>query len=125
MSSRDPDDVEAYERDLANVTIGPLQPLTRSIEIREYDPAWPGLYEREKQRLRAILGDRVVRVEHVGSTTVPGLPAKPIIDIGLEVPDSAAEDTYVPALETAGYEPQRHQATKTSYRFFVAWCLGG
>ena len=52
---------------------------------------------------RLALGDRVVRIEHTGSTSVPGLSAKPIIDISLEVPDSADEETYVPSLEAAGY----------------------
>lgn len=103
MSSRDPEDVEAYERDLAPITIGGPQPLTAPIEIREYDPAWPAHYAREEARIRAVLGDRIVSIEHVGSTAVPGLDAKPIIDIGLEVPCSAAEETYVPDLEAAGY----------------------
>ena len=77
--------------------------LQAPIELREYDPAWPALYEREAARIRAILGDRVVRLEHAGSTSVPALPAKPIIDIVLEVPDSADEAAYAPDLEAAGY----------------------
>jgi GrpB-like predicted nucleotidyltransferase (UPF0157 family) len=97
------DDAGAYERDLAEIWIGGPQRLSGPIEIREYDPAWPALFEREAARIREVLGDRVVRLEHVGSTSVPGLPAKPIVDIGLEVPDSAAEDRYVPDLEAAGY----------------------
>ena len=103
MGSRDPGDVDAYERDLAKVTIGGPTPLTGPIEISEYDPGWPALYEREAARIRSILGDRVVRLEHVGSTSVPGLAAKPIIDVGLEVPDPAAEEEYVPDMEAAGY----------------------
>src|SRR3989442_4945930 len=82
---RDPDDAAAYEEDLAKVTIGGPRVLTGRIEIREYDPAWPDLYAREAERIRVVLGDRVVRLEHGGSTSVPGLPAKPIIDIVLEV----------------------------------------
>jgi GrpB-like predicted nucleotidyltransferase (UPF0157 family) len=50
-----------------------------------------------------VLGDRVVRLEHAGSTAVPGLPAKPIVDMVLEVPDSADERAYVPDMEAAGY----------------------
>ena len=103
MSTRDPDDVAAYERDLAEVTIGGPRPLPGSVEIHDYDPDWPRLYEREEERIRAVLGDRVIRIEHVGSTSVPGLPAKPLIDVALEVPDSADEAAYVPALEAAGY----------------------
>ena len=101
--ARDPTDVEAYERELAEVVIGDLRPLTQPIEIREYDPDWPALYAREEARIRAALGERVIRLEHAGSTSVPGLPAKPLIDIVLEVPDSAAEASYVPDLEAAGY----------------------
>jgi GrpB-like predicted nucleotidyltransferase (UPF0157 family) len=103
MSIRDPYDVEAYDRELARVRIGGAVPLPGPIEIRRYDPEWPALYEREEARIRAVLGDRLVRIEHVGSTAVPDLPAKPLIDIGLEVPDSAAEEAYVPDLESAGY----------------------
>ena len=50
-----------------------------------------------------VLGDRALRVEHVGSTSIPGLAAKPIIDMLLVVGDSAAEASYVPAMENAGY----------------------
>ncbi len=100
---RDPEDVAAYDRELARVTIGGPQPLAGRIELAEYDPAWPALYAREERRLRSLLGERAVRVEHVGSTAVPGLPAKPIVDVGLEVPDSADEAAYVPDLEAAGY----------------------
>jgi GrpB-like predicted nucleotidyltransferase (UPF0157 family) len=100
---RDPSDIAAYDKELPEVTIGGPQVLTGRIEIREYDPAWPELYAREAERIRAVLGDRVVRLEHGGSTSVPGLPAKPIIDIVLEVPDSSDELAYVPDLEAAGY----------------------
>jgi GrpB-like predicted nucleotidyltransferase (UPF0157 family) len=85
------------------VTVGELKPLSREIEIHDYDPRWPELYVREERRIRAALGDRVIRIEHTGSTSVPGLAAKPIVDIALEVPDSADEASYVPALEAAGY----------------------
>jgi GrpB-like predicted nucleotidyltransferase (UPF0157 family) len=64
---------------------------------------WPRLFEREAERIRAALGERVVLLEHVGSTSVPGLAAKPKIDILLAVADSADEPSYVPALEGAGY----------------------
>jgi GrpB-like predicted nucleotidyltransferase (UPF0157 family) len=103
LTPRDPDDVTAYDRDLAQVTIGGPRPLAGPIEIHDYDPDWPRLYEREEERIRAVLGDRVIRIEHVGSTSVPGLPAKPLIDVALEVPDSADEAAYVPALEATGY----------------------
>jgi GrpB-like predicted nucleotidyltransferase (UPF0157 family) len=103
MSQPDPTDLEWYERELARVTVGGARPLERPIEIRDYDPEWPRLYEREEARIRAALGGRAIRIEHVGSTSVRGLAAKPIVDVALEVPDSAAEPEYVPALEAAGY----------------------
>ena len=103
MAQRDPTDVAAYDEELAKVTIGGPRPLAGPIEINEYDPTWPRWYEREAARIRAALGNRVIRIEHVGSTSVPDLPAKPIIDIVLEVPDSADETAYVPELEAAGY----------------------
>jgi GrpB-like predicted nucleotidyltransferase (UPF0157 family) len=77
--------------------------LDGPVTIVDYDPAWPGLYEREQTRIVAILGERVVRIDHTGSTSVPGLAAKPVIDITLVVPDSSDEPAYVPDLEEAGY----------------------
>jgi GrpB-like predicted nucleotidyltransferase (UPF0157 family) len=67
------------------------------------DPSWPGMFEQESERIRSILGDRARLLEHVGSTSVPGLSAKPIIDIALGVEDSADESSYLPDLEAAGY----------------------
>jgi GrpB-like predicted nucleotidyltransferase (UPF0157 family) len=103
MVSRDPYDVAWYDEYLDQITRGNVQLLTRPIEIDEYDPEWPRLYAREEERIRSVLGDRVVRVEHAGSTSVPGLPAKPIVDVVLEVPDSGDEPSYVPDLKGAGY----------------------
>jgi GrpB-like predicted nucleotidyltransferase (UPF0157 family) len=77
--------------------------LTGKIQVVDYDPDWPRLFEREAERIRDVLGERVVQLEHVGSTSVPGLAAKPIIDILLEVPDSSDEPAYAPDLEAAGY----------------------
>ncbi len=91
------------DEDIHAATIGPVEVLDRPIELAEYDPAWPGLFAREAQRIRAALGNRVKLLEHVGSTSVPGLVAKPRIDMLLVVPSSADEPSYVPALEAAGY----------------------
>jgi GrpB-like predicted nucleotidyltransferase (UPF0157 family) len=103
MGLRDPNDVAAYDEALGKVTIGGPELLTGRIEICAYDPAWPGAFAREAERIRAVLGDRVVRLEHVGSTSVPGLSAKPVIDIVLEVPDSSDEPVYILDLEAAGF----------------------
>ena len=102
------------EEELRAVTVGELQPLSGQIELVDYDPAWPGLFEREAERIRAALGERAVLVEHTGSTSVPGLAAKPIIDMTLAVPDSGDEEAYAPALEARGYvlrirEPDWHE----------------
>ncbi|MBB4684673.1 GrpB-like predicted nucleotidyltransferase (UPF0157 family) [Amycolatopsis jiangsuensis] len=83
--------------------VGAAPKLGTTVTLLEYNPEWPRLYEREAARLRTVLGDRVVLLEHVGSTSVPGLAAKPIVDILLEVPDSDDEPAYVPTLEAAGY----------------------
>jgi len=85
-------------------TIGELTPRSAPIEIVDYDPEWPRRFEREAAGIRSALGGRALRIEHAGSTAVPGLPAKPIIDMVLVVADSADEPAYVPALEAAGYE---------------------
>jgi GrpB-like predicted nucleotidyltransferase (UPF0157 family) len=103
MTVRDPDDVAAYDEDMAKTWVGPPPTLRTRIEIRDYDPEWPRLFEREAARVRSVLGDRVVRLEHAGSTSVPGLPAKPIIDMVLELPDSSDEPAYLPDMEAAGY----------------------
>lgn len=77
--------------------------LDAPITLVEYDPEWPRLFAREESRIRAALGDRVLLLEHCGSTSVPGLAAKPIVDMVLCVRDSAGEPSYLPALEAAGY----------------------
>ena len=84
------------------------------IRLMPYDPDWPARFDREAARLRRVLGDRVLLLEHAGSTSVPGLAAKPIIDIVLAVADSSDEAEYLAALESAGYrfhlrEPQWHE----------------
>jgi GrpB-like predicted nucleotidyltransferase (UPF0157 family) len=102
------------EEYLRRSTIGELAPLAGRILLVDYDPQWPDRFQNEARRIRTALGDQALRIEHVGSTSVPGLCAKPIIDIVLVVTDSADESTYAPALETAGYrlrirEPDWHE----------------
>lgn len=88
------------------------------IQLAEYDPVWPALYAREEERIRAILGERVRRLEHVGSTAVPGLAAKPVIDMMLAVPESADEPAYVPDMERAGYVLRIREAEWFEHRLF-------
>jgi GrpB-like predicted nucleotidyltransferase (UPF0157 family) len=73
------------------------------IVMVEYDPQWPELFQREAERIRATLGRHVLQLEHIGSTSVPGLAAKPTVDILLAVDDSADESGYLPALVSARY----------------------
>ena len=70
-----------------------------------YDPDWPRSFGREADRLRSVLGDVALRIEHVGSTSVPGLVAEPVVDVLLVVPDSADEPRCVPRLQ-AGPDPR-------------------
>jgi GrpB-like predicted nucleotidyltransferase (UPF0157 family) len=70
--------------------------------VVDYDPAWPLTYERWRQRVAAALGRTAIRIEHVGSTSVPGLAAKPITDIQVSVADLGAEPGYVPPLQAIG-----------------------
>jgi len=88
------------------------------ITIVEYDPRWPELFRREADRIHAALGDRALLVEHSGSTAVPGLAAKPVIDITLAVADSAGEAAYAPALAGAGYVLRIRELEWHQHRMF-------
>ncbi len=95
-------------------TIGELRPLSAPIVLVPYDPVWPDRFQHESPKIRTALGERALRIEHVGSTSVPGLPAKPIVDILLVVVASANEVEYASALEGAGFrlhirEPGWHE----------------
>jgi len=92
---------DPIEERFREVLIGGIEP--RTIVIADYDPAWPERFRREEAKIRTVLGEEALAVEHIGSTSVPGLAAKPIVDILLVVEDSAAEASYLPALEQAGY----------------------
>jgi shikimate dehydrogenase len=85
------------------VTIGELEPFGVPVVVTDYNPEWPAWFAAEKARIHRALGQRALRIEHTGSTAVPGLAAKPVIDILLLVADPADEPAYVPALERAGY----------------------
>ncbi len=95
--------VPLTEEQIRAAHVGELASLVGPIQIFDYDPEWPRLFEHEAERVLATLGDRVLLVEHVGSTSVPGLAAKPKIDMLLVVANSADESAYVPALEAAAY----------------------
>lgn len=77
----------------------------RKIRVVPYDPQWPQKFVAEAAVLRRILGDEIVAMHHVGSTAVPGLKAKPIIDILVEVRDITRIEAYNEAMRAHGYEP--------------------
>ena len=84
------------------------------VSIEPYDPEWPERFRRTADAIRTAIGPVALNIEHVGSTSVPGLAAKDIIDIDLTVADPRDEHTYVPPLEAIGYqltvrEPSFHQ----------------
>jgi GrpB-like predicted nucleotidyltransferase (UPF0157 family) len=138
MSNSDADEdhvPSAGELRIRAATIGEPQRIDGAIELCVYDESWPLLYEREAERVNAVLVDQMLLLEHVGSTSVPGLPAKPIIDMLLVVADSAREDAYVPPMEAAGYvlrirEPDWYQHrlfkgpdTNINLHVFSAGCI--
>jgi GrpB-like predicted nucleotidyltransferase (UPF0157 family) len=112
--SRDPPNPMTEEQ-IRRITVGPApKQLSGKIVLADYDAKWPALFARENERIKSALGAKALSVEHVGSTSVPGLPAKPIIDILLVVESSADEKAYLPMLEAAGYllrirEPDWHE----------------
>jgi len=91
------------EEELRQAWVEEPPKLDGRVQLAEYDPGWAGQYEEQAARIRSALGGRVLLLEHIGSTSVPGLAAKPVIDILLVVADPADEDAYVPPLEQAGY----------------------
>ena len=88
---------------LASVTIGERKPFDERIVLAPYDQDWPEEFVRQAHRIRGSLSDKVLLLEHVGSTSVPGLSAKPVIDMVLSVANSADESAYVPHLEDQGF----------------------
>jgi GrpB-like predicted nucleotidyltransferase (UPF0157 family)/ribosomal protein S18 acetylase RimI-like enzyme len=110
------DDLGADDRDRLAAEVMPIQfpgfevvaGSTRSVrdpvEVMPCDPAWPDRFALVRQRLADALGDVAVRIEHVGSTAVPGLAAKPIVDIQVSVGDVEDEPSYLPGVERAAAE---------------------
>lgn len=110
----------ASEEQILAANIGKPLMLNSTIELQPYDSAWPSRYAALARDIRAALGAEVLQLEHIGSTSIPGLSAKPVIDIVLAVADSAEESPYVPPLEGLGYvlkirEPDwfQHRLLKT------------
>lgn len=89
------------------------------VVLAEHSPAWAQLFRNEEQRIRAILGRVAVVVEHVGSTAVPGLPAKPVVDVCLGVPDPRDEPRYITQLTRIGYRLRIREPEWFEHRLLV------
>jgi GrpB-like predicted nucleotidyltransferase (UPF0157 family) len=92
-----------------------------AIAVVDSDPRWATQFAELAGRIRRALGDRVLDLEHIGSTSVPDLPAKPVIDICLSVEDSTDEAAYVPALENAGFKLSLREPSWHQHRCLVTW----
>lgn len=88
------------------------------IRIHEYDSNWPRKFETHARIIAGALGDGALLIEHIGSTSVPGLGAKPIVDILLVVADSTDESTYLPQLEAVGYVLRVREPDWNEHRMF-------
>lgn len=92
----------------------------RQLELKNYDDRWPSMYLDHQHRIGHALSATEVEIEHIGSTSVPGLAAKPIIDIVVTVHDITAEEDYLDVLVAAGYELRvrepRHRMLRTPVR---------
>jgi GrpB-like predicted nucleotidyltransferase (UPF0157 family) len=111
--------VPATADELAKITVnGPPAQLRERVRILDYDPAWPAMFDVAATRIRAALGERVLALEHVGSTSVPGLAAKPLIDIDLIVADSSDEADYLATLEGIGFELRIREPHWYEHRMF-------
>jgi len=103
---------------ILEVTVGERHPLNGTIYLAPYDPAWSSLFTQLEQRIQEALKDDVLLLEHVGSTSVPGLSAKPIIDIVLAVADSSDEASYVERLEQKGFKLRIREPDWYEHRMF-------
>jgi GrpB-like predicted nucleotidyltransferase (UPF0157 family) len=107
--------VAAVDRRIPDAMSEPLGLESGAVRLVPYDPRWPGLFEEAARELGHALGARALGIHHVGSTAIPGLPAKPVLDLLVSVPDLDAALALVPLLEPLGYElrpgdaiPDRH-----------------
>jgi GrpB-like predicted nucleotidyltransferase (UPF0157 family) len=97
-----------------------MNPIDQTIIIVvvSYDPAWPGMFQEEAARIAAVFGDELLSIHHIGSTAVPGLAAKPIIDILPIVRNIEKVDSFNEEMTGLGYEP-RGEYGIPGRRFFV------
>lgn len=108
----------ASEDYLREVTIGNLAELSGKIILQEYNPRWEQMFRQQEARIRQALHGKKIHIEHVGSTSVPGLCAKPVIDILLLVEDSSDEDSYAVQLQDSGYNLRIREPEWFAHRMF-------
>ncbi|MBP9701451.1 MAG: GrpB family protein [Candidatus Pacebacteria bacterium] len=101
------------------------------LEVREYDPKWPEIFEQEAERIKSLLGDKIARIEHIGSTSITGLASKPIIDIAVEIPSSENIESVIEPLATLGYVSSKDVSTERHFlrkgvptEFHLSICYG-
>ncbi|MEM9674010.1 MAG: GrpB family protein [Bacteroidota bacterium] len=105
----------------------PLEDLTKEdwdtlfpIELVDYDPYWKKLYEAEKGQIINQIGDKIIRIEHVGSTSIPAIKAKSYIDISIELSEeSLFSEDIIDGLTNLGYSFFRQADKKADYMIFV------
>jgi GrpB-like predicted nucleotidyltransferase (UPF0157 family) len=105
---------DELDRHLDSVLIGGREPFTPVIS--DYDQAWPARFAELEVGIRSALGDAAFAIEHIGSTSVPHLAAKPIIDVLVVVADVEDEQSYVSALEDAGFVLRVREARHRMFR---------
>ncbi|KAG5951185.1 hypothetical protein E4U53_003596 [Claviceps sorghi] len=113
--------VKNYVYDPANVIRISRRKAKHSLAIIDPDPAWPAKFHAVKVRIQQALGSKALCVSHVGSTSIPGLAAKDVIDVDLTVADARRENDYVPALEAAGFQWLSHEPAWHHHHFFVCY----
>ncbi|HLO97892.1 MAG TPA: GrpB family protein [Fimbriimonas sp.] len=97
----------------------PLGLPQHRVEIHPYDPNWPLLFAQEAQRLQTSLGDWALDIQHIGSTSVPGMPSKPIIDIAIAVQDFEQAFDTVPLMAELGYNFRGEVGVKRRHFFML------
>jgi GrpB-like predicted nucleotidyltransferase (UPF0157 family) len=101
---------------LNEILIGGVE--KREVRLVGYDPHWPEMFELHAAKIRRALGEVALRIEHIGSTSVPGLAAKPIVDMLLFVADSRDEGAYLAKLEAVGYVLRVREPDWFEHRMF-------
>ncbi|KAL0933631.1 GrpB domain protein [Colletotrichum truncatum] len=113
------DILKHYEFDPTILERIAVRKAKQPLAIEPPNPAWPQQFEDLKSRISAALGPKALSISHVGSTSIPNLPAKDVIDIDLTVPDPTDEDDYAPALEAAGFQFLTRERGWHEHRFFA------